>query len=377
MSKRITVTKRRGYFDIKKYLKIFNINWRTDSAMIMLNAERNIGKSTSVWNLVEEYWKKYDYKRKLIYVRTSLEQSKRARLDFNERFRNKYIMSGGMIYKLVWSDDNKKIISKFEIGTYISLSTGKTIKSGTFDNYHMLFFDEYNDDVMSSNQYMVFNNILKTAERYSKPFLSLFIGNKDNANNEFMVNWGVERSDDSDEDSIQIPIKGEPLYFIDVGFNTFSHLKDHKSMANVFATLNEETDRYINKAGYIKDFFDDVVNYNKRVAPTRGRDVCIFVAASSYFLVGYFGELQDKVFIKKVSNNDIHLYNEKGVTFVKPSASDAMFSMYKGGISDKDDTMSIIEFLYDMNQRTKLYFCGFDIRNYMTLYISSYRNKEK
>jgi len=369
------MVKKLTYFDIKKYLKIFNIDWRTDSAMIMLNAERNIGKSTSVWNLVEEYWKKYDYKRKLIYVRTSLEQSKRARLDFNERFRNKYIMSGGMIYKLIWSDDNKKVISKFEIGTYISLSTGKTIKSGTFDNYHMLFFDEYNDDVMSSNQYMVFNNILKTAERYSKPFLSLFIGNKDNANNEFMVNWGVERSDDPDEDSIQIPIEGEPLYFIDVGFNTFNHLKNHKSMANVFATLNEETDRYINKAGYIKDFFDDVINFNKRVKPYQEEDICILVTLSKYYLVGYFQN--GKVFVKRVANANISQYYKRGVAFYKPSSADAMFSIYKGGKTDERDMVSLVDFLFGHNQKTNLYFCDFDIRNDLTMFISFMRNKSK
>ena len=107
--------------------------------------------------------------------------------------------------------------------------------------------------------------LMQTIERENNPFQVLLIGKKDNANNEIMVNLGVERSQDIFKDSIMKIDNVENGYFIDVGFDTFKHLKIRKSLTRNLATLNEATNRYFNKAGYIIDFFDEVINFEKRI----------------------------------------------------------------------------------------------------------------
>lgn len=268
-----------GYFNLDGYLYLIGANldkktkFPKKSILLIINAERNMGKSYGSWWYIENsLWIPSNYKWKVAYCRTNKEKMKKARDSFNAFYfygLKKYWMSETKIFKIKLDEKGKEIWEeRIEIGSLITVNNEENFKSGIFDEYHMIFYDEYNEDNENPDLWDNFCNLMKTVKRRSEPFFVLLVGNKINPNNDFLVNLGIEVSDeDTGEDEHQ-ELPGN-IHFIDISRKTFQHLNTKDDIVNMFASYNTRTDRYLNEGKYLIEVPDDVRIFNKRIKPSK------------------------------------------------------------------------------------------------------------
>lgn len=377
--KDIRLTKEGGFFNLKGYFEYAKIDLTKDY-FLMINCERNTGKSYSSWNYVmDDIVEKSGTKNRFIYMRNTMEQIKHSTRDFNARYKDKYRISGTMIYKLVWGfkvdkngDDvgERIVVDKLEVGVIAAISTGLTIKSGTFNNYTTMFYDEYNDNLIVERVYERLIQIMKTVKRFTSPFGVILIGNKENANNEFMVKFGVTRAPNAFEDYIVYPIKGNSnTVFIDVGFNTYAHLKEKKDIVNQLAALDERSNRYLNEAGYISDFSDDVVNFRNTVEPYLGKPIALLFRMDRIYISGFF-ENNAKLYIHEISHRDAINMERLRLPNIIASFEDSVSAVTKSGVTNKSDISAYAMMLYRANQIGNLYYTSFDTKQFLMFFIA-------
>lgn len=182
------------FFHIEDYIS--QIGKKPDSFVIMINAPRNIGKSTSILSYAVK--NSLQDKKRFVYIRNTDNQLDFIVKDFNSTYKNRFHMTKTHIYDMV-----KEVVSVKDkmtgevtrrttykqnnnVGYVCALSTYKKIKSGAFPDVNVIFYEEYNEEGLQSNIYKKFINILTTISRFSDVELFM-IGNKDSANNEYMT----------------------------------------------------------------------------------------------------------------------------------------------------------------------------------------------
>lgn len=355
------------FFKLEPYFNKTNIVPEKDNFVLLINCERNTGKSTATWNYLFKWAKNHNYKKYFVYLRTTNEQVINFKRSFNKSYKE-YQIVGNSIYKVKY-DESGKLIKENLLGTILALSTQLNTKSNIFEHYHYLFWDEYNDIKYINNIWFNLLMLIKTIQRYNNPFGFILIGNKDNANSEIMVKLGVERSENQQIDyivNLSNKIDNIKIFFIDVGFNTFLNLKEaniNNSIANSLAYFDEDTNRYLNESGYYIDFDDDVINWQKRVKPHITNLLCIFIYESKYLLVGHYNNFrtnEEAVFIHKLATKEIDNYQQLQVLIY--GVNNGLSSTIKQNIMNDNEKEQFSIFLYNSNQSNKLTYTSFEIK---------------
>lgn len=158
------------------------------------------------------------------------------------------------------------------VGFVGSIKQYNNVKSLEFPNLRFVFFDEYNEAISTETDFSAFVNILTTFSRFSEIYTFL-IGNRDSANNQFMVAFELLLADDytyttiqtiNDYDDNSVVIG----YFIELGSDDFSELENEKQLASKLAKLSSLTRAYQDGSGYAFDTTRLVVPYRKIIEPT-------------------------------------------------------------------------------------------------------------
>lgn len=266
----------------------------------MLTADRNCGKTTSCLNSI---MKRVNHENKVLFIRNTEKQLKTFINDFNNRYKDKFIVRGGMVYQLKPYTKYNKLIADDEIFYKIGDNVGYVCDINNYQNYksveaknikYVLFDEAVEIDILPFF-YEKFINVLTTFERFNFPSL-VILANRDQPNNEFMVSWGIEPS--INEPKEDIITEFEPGYFyVDLGTDQFKDLyEDNDTMFRKLAKYNVNTDNYIHKGGYLTEISMNVLNYNKKIKETFN-PTSLVSWGERVAAMGYFGENQDKVVV--------------------------------------------------------------------------------
>lgn len=359
--------KNNNYFDIETYIKHYNSQFKnkSKSKILVVNAVRNIGKSYSTWKYAEKYSLRAD--KKLVYMRNQEEQIKFVVKDFNNMFHNKFIATSTHIYKLeksVIEKDGEEIAiyKKGEVvGYMISLSTYYKYKSGEFNNVNLLYFDEYNQRE-SYQQFENFISLGKTIERFSEIEM-LFLGNRESANNEFMVKFGIDpiSPEDSDGD-VMIPIKNianpEEIIgaFFEIGNKTYEDLGNKNMLIDKIAAFSNDTHNYM-VGGYLDDYSLYIINFRKHIQSTFVPKFCFVIGKIVYT----FGKFQGKKCAVVRQDN----YFDAGL---KKYSFDRYSDQLENSLIIEDDEKNdLLELLFMKVKKNNIYYDSFDTKKEIEL----------
>ncbi|MGL4617141.1 MAG: phage DNA encapsidation protein [Mycoplasmoidaceae bacterium] len=355
--------KNSDYFDIQQYLDHYDKEFpsKNRQKLIIINAVRNIGKSYSTWKYAERVSMRPDAK--LIYMRNFDEQVKFAVRDFNDKFYGKFQATSTHIYTsipfVIKGPDGEDVINYKRgqlVGYMISLSTYYKYKSGEFNNVNLLFFEEYNQ----KEAYKQFDNFIslgKTIQRFNEVEL-IFIGNRETANNEFMVAFGIDPVSEEERDNdVMIPVYNgnddtEVIGgFFEIGNKTYEGLGNKDMLIDKIAGHRQSADSYM-KGGYLEDYSLYIINFKKHIEKT-------FLAKFSFAienLIYTFGKFGDKKFAIVRQEN---YYDDKLKLFSLDALSD---QIKKSRIILDDEREDILEILFSKVKNETMYFDSFDTK---------------
>lgn len=259
-----------GFFNLKGYIEeCVGEDWENKSFSMIIQAERNMGKSYGTWDFIEkEIWIKSNYTQRIAYLRTNATKLKSIKSFFNSKYAGKYLMTDTHIWKIELDDNGKEIREKrIELGAVIGVMNEENWRSGEFANYRLIFWDEYNENMMLDGIYEHWVNLFKTIERMSKNFIAILVGNKISANNDILVNLEIEvNEEDDDFDTLQTrPYNSDnpSIFFLNIGKKTFAHLSQEEKLANIWATFNTKTNTFLNEGGYLEKKSYNILFYSR------------------------------------------------------------------------------------------------------------------
>ena len=359
--------KNKDYFNIENYIDHYNTQFKkkSKSKILVVNAVRNIGKSYSTWKYAEKHSLKPN--KKLVYMRNQEEQIKFVVKDFNNMFHNKFLATSTHIYKLEKTTIQKDgepldIYKKGEVvGYMISLSTYYKYKSGEFNNVNLLFFDEYNQRE-AYKQFENFISLGKTIERFSEIEM-IFLGNRETANNEFMVKFGIDPVDAKYKDGdVMLPIKNiknekEVIgAFFEIGNKTYENLGNKNMLIDKIAAFSNITDNYM-LGGYLDDYSLFIINFRKHIQST-------FLPKFSFVIskvIYTFGKFQNTKYAVVRQDN---FFDEKMRCYSLDSFSDQLENTL---IIDDDEKLELLELLFSKVKKNNIYFDSFDTKKEVEL----------
>lgn len=343
-------------------MKFFN--WEEEIAKLKINIDkgvgifavstpRNTGKTSSGIKLM---LKKYEEtNKKFILLRILGEQTKKFRASFNEEYANFYAMTETKIFKINQIDEEK--IEKIECGTIINLtSEGNFKSSGDYKDYAFLFFDEFNDVRNIPNLYESFTNLIITLQRFKDHFWVLMASNKDAENNTFLVNWGIETTDNLDDDvCYDLSEEGLEHYYINYSIKTFTGTKNNNSLGRHLAKFNDQMDRYVNNGGFRTVGEKNIINYNLRIAETDIPKWNLLFRRKK-FILGYFDfNGEEAIYLKMTDRTNQNL---------------PTFSLgFENGLNEKEaknisdrDILDIVKLVHNFASNGLLFFTSYETK---------------
>ena len=359
--------KNKDYFNIENYIDHYNTQFKkkSKSKILVVNAVRNIGKSYSTWKYAEKHSLKPN--KKLVYMRNQEEQIKFVVKDFNNMFHNKFLATSTHIYKLEKSiidkgDEQIAIYKKGEVvGYMISLSTYYKYKSGEFNNVNLLFFDEYNQRE-AYKQFENFISLGKTIERFSEIEM-IFLGNRETANNEFMVKFGIDPIDAEHKDGdVMIPIKNinnskETIgAFFEIGNRTYENLGNKNMLIDKIAAFSNETNNYM-IGGYLDDYSLYIINFRKHIQNSFHPKFSFVISKVIYT----FGKFKDNKFCVVRQDN---FFDENMKIYSLDSFSDQLENTL---IIDDEEKIELLELLFAKVKKNNIYYDSFDTKKEVEL----------
>lgn len=261
-----------GFFNFNEFLAKHNIDFWNKSTLLCLVGERNVGKTTSP---LTEMMERASPENKILIIRITQQQLKMQIQDFNNRFKGKYTIIGGMVYSLKPYAQYNKVLDQDEISYKRDQVVGYVGDINNYQNYKsveakdvkMIFFDECIQLQLIPFFYEKLMNMLMTFARFNNPSI-LLVGNRDTPNNEFMVNWEIEPKESAPEEDLVYNFD-ENCYYVDLGYKQFEDLyKDQKHIVKVLSKYNQQTDLFMNQGGYLNKIALNVLPYNKRIKDT-------------------------------------------------------------------------------------------------------------
>lgn len=265
-----------GFFNFEEFIKKHNIPFWTKSCCLCMVGERNCGKTTSPLNtFMDRAAPNY----KILIVRNTEKQLKTQVQDFNNRFLGRFMIQGGMVYRVVVTqkyrrksrEDTYDYYKRGECVGYVAdLNNHHNYKSVEAKDVKMIFMDEIIqlDNIQMFYEKLV--NLLMTFARFNRPSI-LMIGNRDSVNNEIMVSWEIEPQLTAPKEDVVYHI-AENTFYVDLGTEQFKDLyqrEDGEShIVKTIAKFNYIANNYINEGGYLVDYSLNVVPFKKKLAAT-------------------------------------------------------------------------------------------------------------
>lgn len=242
--------KLKNFVDIHKIIERYQIDWKSESTLLCINAIRNNGKSTAAYNFIFND-NVVNEENKVLLIRNTEEEVKNLKQDFNSRFYNRFKISGSLIYELrylgVDKEGNDIVKTGKHIGYIGAISTYQKLKSMQAKDIRYILYDEYADKNVF-DIYDKFVSMLKTFERFNNVFL-IMLGNRETANNEFMNKWGVIPNVDNFNEDRFINFS-KNCYFLELGNKQFESLGNDKTLANNLAKFDYKSNLYLNEGMY-------------------------------------------------------------------------------------------------------------------------------
>lgn len=364
-----------GYFSLKGYSKLLNIDLLKQSILLIITATRNMGKSYGLWEFIDnEIWKKYNYEKRIIYIRTNQEKTKEAKNTFNARFNPYYACVGSIIYKLpdemIEEEINGKKKKQYnkvrkhwkEIGRIVDVSNEHNFRSGvnSFENYCFAFWDEFNEiSLTTSGLYEKFIMLFSTISRHNNPFSMVIVGNKIQANNDIFTNLELDTNHDYLEDFVQEIDKD--IIYLDIGLNTFKHLNPPDSMVNRLAKFNENTNSVFNEGGFMVSLPANII-YKSSLGERTLKNYFTFYG--EFYEYGEFlKDGQVCYYINKISEKTI---NEK-IRLISLDLISHINNKNAVNLNEKGDYMDLALRLTKQQKRGNLFFTSFDAKQELEL----------
>lgn len=363
----------------KRFFKLTNYfpNWKEQllNKICVINGGRNVGKSYNLLELMSEF---FDEMNKFLYLRINDTKAKIAAAQFNQNWHGKFqVASTGFVYRCEYDEKKDRVypLKDQVVGFIGSIRQYNNVKSLQFSNLRFVLFDEYNESISTSEDYAAFVNILTTFQRFSDIYTFL-IGNRDSANNQFMVAFDLLLADDYTFTTIQTindydDPTSEPIgYFVELGSDDFSELDNSSRLATKLSRLSDITRKYQDGSGYAYDTTRLVVPYRRIIKPTAKPLFSLFFAGKR-FVLGKFTKPNGKIgfFIS---------------TQYKDKFKGAIISIDKFGelfdITQADDETKfrIVELIKQHLKSNNLYFSSFEHYLLWTqLGISNYNKREQ
>lgn len=264
-----------GFFNFNEFCEKHNIDFWNKSTCLCIVGERNCGKTTSPLNIMMD---RAAPNNKILIARITEKQLKTQIQDFNNRFNGRFIIQGGMIYRLVEVRRTRRIkeydsetqLKRGECVGYVAdLNNYHNYKSVEAKDVKMIFMDEI---IQLDNIQMFYEkliNLFMTFARFNQPSI-LMVGNRDTVNNEIMVSWEIEPQKEAPKEDVVYKV-AENTYYVDLGTEQFKDLYNQDTNPHIvktIATFNHITNSYLNEGGYLVDFSLNVVPFKKKLAST-------------------------------------------------------------------------------------------------------------
>lgn len=359
-----------GFFNLKGYIEeCVGLDWMLKSFSMIIQAERNMGKSYGTWDFIEkEIWIKSDYTERIAYCRTNLAKLKPIKNFFNSKYAGKYLMTDTHIWKIELDEKGKEIKERrIELGVVVGIMNEENWRSGEFANYRLIFWDEYNETHKYKNIYHHWVNLFKTIERMTPNLIAILVGNKISKSNDILVNLEIEvPKHDEQEDDYLISISdnnGEDrIFFVDIAPSTFAHLGQKDKLANVWASFNEETNIFLNEGGFLEQDEDNVLIYRTRILPTR--KIKWYVAYGNFTYE--YGTFERGIYFHKVK------VKEPGYKTIALNVLGNFRDSDSRALFEKQDYIELAQLLVNKSKNKELFFSTYEAREEIEFFITHY-----
>lgn len=347
------------FFDLRNYVPEYEKTHK--NKVIVINGERNIGKTTSIWNEIEKNYMTSESR--FVYVRNNGEKLKRAKADFNARFIERFRMTDTHVFKLIKKEkkDGTPYFVNGEVIGYVSaVSTYLNDKSGQFPNVKFIFHEEYNENTKEKDIYFKWINLLTNFIRFNDVVI-IVIGNRDDVNNEFMVKWGIDISETFNKTTLQII--DNFIYFFELGKNDFLDLNNDKTAFYKLAQYDNKSRNYI-KGQYSIDKSRNVLNFQKHILPTSELKYIFSINKESFYF-GTFLYKKKKVYFLTDEYIDQDLKRIQKISLNS-------FADLNGSnkILERDDIIEIKEHFINLFRQDKIFFNSFYLQSNIEIFIT-------
>lgn len=359
MSKKRELT----FFNLDDELKILGVDIDQGAGCYAFVTPRNTGKTSSTLKSVLK--RCVGTGRSFCLVRTS-----RAELDAAQKLLNlmwperiratmTHIWLG---HQEVKDDGTEHFVKERVIGFLANLSSASAFKSA-FENdgetidIRFVIYDEFNEVKVRDNLYEEFVNLLTTIKRNNPNFSVLMLGNKDNANNPFLVDWGIRFKEELKEKMVMDLRDQFGVLYVEYPMGHFSGTNAMDNFISKLASANEEMDRFINKGGFRKTTFNQIIKYNTWIKPNIIKKFYNVIIRKNCYEVGLFNdtflEKENCLYFRSVDLGD---RDEKISTF----AFTAQGVLAKGVDElDPEDIVDLVDFFSGFAFNGKIYFTSF------------------
>lgn len=290
------------YYDARAWMDYLNLSME-DDWMLIVDSERNIGKSTSWWDVAEQdVWIKSNFTKKVAYLRTNLVKLKKQIESFNAHFQGKYYMTENRIYKQEFDDEGKEIrTARKEIGAVMGVANYLNYKSNWFKDFQFVFWDEYNE-THQPKIYEAFIDLAKTIKRANKPFQIILCGNRCDGDSDMLVNLEIDIPDDFENDYIQY-VTPRVIYTA-IGTKTYNQIEANQAndLIHELAAKNSSTNRYLNEGGYMRQR-SEFIKLWKHIDAAGYEPVRTLTFRDRLYEEGIFGD-DDSIYIRYVDKAD-------------------------------------------------------------------------
>lgn len=369
------LTNSEGFVCLKKCAESiaqkYKVDWFKEAVTFFWMCERNRGKTTNPLKTMLEFCNE---KMRFVWSRLNKEQTKNFITDFNNRteFYGKYIIKRSSFFKAKIIVNTDKEGNEYEsvvtvgqpIGHVVDLNNQVNLKSVSGENIRFFIIDEVVQDPPMKNLYGKFINLAKTFERFNTVSF-LLIGNRDTPNNEFLVNWGIDPTKEAPIfNRIEQPTPR--TFFIDMGTQQFKQLEANYgfSMVNELASVNEQTNNYLNKGGFLRHFSMNVLNYNKHIKNTFDPKFLLTFGEEQFCFGTFFNNKTNKESACICINS--HAVNLAVVESLTTICIDPMgIFNYESINIDREDLDSLFELIIYEIKNNNLYADNFDILEYL------------
>lgn len=367
-------TNSEGYFSFEKVIDFLKSDYKVDfnngNVCLFIMGPRNNGKTTSLMtyyleNVVNE-------NEKILFCRTKQEEKKKFVSDFNDFYYGRFQIYGSILYRTKITQSTKKDGSIEErqqivgrsIGYCADITTAANYKGAKAQGIKWIMIDEVVSIDPTPKLYWKLINLLTTFKRDNTPSI-VMIGNRDNPNNEIMNAWGVKPHFDPPKDNrVELVETTQRCFFIDLGTEQFEKLKRKRGfdVVSEMASLNEETDNYLNNGGFSQRQSMRVLKYTTEIAETFKPKFFLTYEENRFCFGSFIYENQEHVVICQHSKAIKKGMDENLATI----AIDKFGLLNQESIEiDKEDIEKLFKMLIFEYKKENLYSDNFDILDYL------------